>query len=997
MFLNKNFIEDPSIYKVNRLDAVSSHKFYTSESMFKNKDRSNIVSNLDGVWKFERLETFEEISESLFDPKRGIQSLNPITVPAHVQMEGYDQIHYTNTIYPWDGHEAIMPPEIPSKNPMFVYHRDLELQDLKDNYILKFHGVEPAMYLIVNGQFVGYAEDSFTPSSFDITIYLNEGINRISVVVPKYSTASWLEDQDFWRFNGIFRSVELISLPKVHLKDLFITHDLIHDYTDAQVAIDFTSTVDAGTYRYEILDQTGNSVYASDDHDLKLENHSSTLLEAVDLWSAEDPNLYTCVLRLYDQEGDLQEVVEQRIGFRSFEMIDNIMCINGKRIVFKGVNRHEFNHRHGRVVSEADMVWDVQFLKQHNFNAVRTSHYPNNERFYELCDEYGLYVIDEANLESHGTWQQHDGIDPTHQVPGDLPQWQGAVLDRAQNVLERDKNHASIIIWSCGNESHAGEVIWQMSQYFRERDPRRLVHYESSVHRREFDKITDMESRMYAKLSDIEAYLDNNPSKPFINCEYSHAMGNSNGGIGHYSDLEDKYPMYQGGFIWDYIDQGIEQERDGAKYIAFGGDFDDRPTDYNFCINGIIFADREISPKIQEIKKVFEYVKVSFDDTKIHIRNEYLFTNLNAFDTYINILEDGHLLSSEKLALDLAPQNAVELDLPHFQSNGLITLEVLVVLKDNTLWAHKGHVLSRTQKTLQDKTVQTKATELLKLVNGDANVSIQSDTMKAYFHKQRGLTSLQVHGKETLESPFVRPWFHRAITDNDRGNATPFELSPWIGASVHHRITKCTIVDEDDRKSITFTYQLLPYSDPSVTITYEFTSDAMDVFYQYNPGTMSGEIPMHAIQFNLKREYKRVDYLGLGPDENYIDRNRGAYLGHHSYDVKDNLTNYVIPQESGNRTGIYEMTLVHEEQALNNLVFESLNRPFEAKALPVQDLAIEAAMHHYDLNDHQSTYLTVAGIQKGVGGDDSWGAPVLDEYLVDASQAYEFSFRVRSK
>lgn len=690
-------------------------------------------------------------------------------------------------------------------------------------------------------------------------------------------------------------------------------------------------------------------------------------------------------------------MIEQRIGFRNFEMIDKVMHINGKRIVFKGVNRHEFNHRKGRVVSEADMLWDVKFLKQHNFNAVRTSHYPNNERFYELCDEYGLYVIDEANLESHGTWQQDDGIDPAHQVPGDLPQWQGSVLDRAQNVLECDKNHPSIIIWSCGNESHAGEVIWQMSEYFRNRDPRRLVHYESSVHRREFDKITDMESRMYAKVSEVEEYLNSHPEKPFINCEYSHAMGNYNGGIGHYSDLEDKYPMYQGGFIWDYIDQGIEQERDGEKYIAFGGDFDDRPTDYNFCINGFIFADRTISPKVQEIKKVFEYVKVSFNDAKIQIRNEYLFSNLNEFETYINILSDGHIIISQKHSLDITPGGSLDLKIPQYEAEGLMTLEVVVSLKENTLWGHKGHVLSRTQANLRMERTHAKTTQLLKLVNGDANVSIQTDTIKAYFYKQRGITSFRVHGQETLVGPFVRPWFTRAITDNDRGNSTPFEISAWLGASVHQRISGWNIVDKTDVKSIEFTYELLPYSDVSVVIKYEFTHDAMDVHYNYHPGSMTGEIPIHAIQFNFKREFKRVEYLGLWPDENYIDRNRGAYLGHHSYDVKDNLTKYVIPQESGNRTGIHEMTLIHEHTPLSNLVFERIAVPFEAKLLPVNDLAIEAAMHHYDLNSHQSSYVTIAGIQKGVGGDDSWGAPVLDEYLVDAAKPYKFSFRVHSK
>lgn len=997
MFLDKNFIENPSIYRENRLDAVSSHKTYSSENNFNNRDRTDIVTSLDGVWKFEHFDNFEALEESIFEQTRSIQSLKPITVPAHVQMEGYDHLHYTNTIYPWDGHEAIMPPAIPSNNSMFVYHRDFTLKTLEEKYILKFNGVEPAMYLIVNGKFVGYAEDSFTPSSFDVSSYLVEGVNRISVVVPKYTTASWIEDQDFWRFNGIFRSVELIKIPHYHIEDLFIYHDLLNDYCDANLFVEIKSTKDSGKYDFEVLDRNDEVIFQSEKLNLKFQNKEEVFLHNVDLWSSEYPNLYRVIIRLYDDAGTLQEITEQTIGFRSFEMIDNIMHINGKRIVFKGVNRHEFNHRKGRVVSEEDMLWDVKFLKQHNFNAVRTSHYPNNERFYELCDEYGLYVIDEANLESHGTWQQHDGIDPTHQVPGDLPEWAGAVLDRAQSVLERDKNHPSIIIWSCGNESHAGEDILKMSEYFKARDPRCLVHYESSVHRRSYEKITDMESRMYAKVSEIETYLNNDPKKPFINCEYSHAMGNSCGGLGEYSDLEDRYPMYQGGFIWDYIDQGIEQERDGKKFMAFGGDFDDRPTDYNFCVNGVVFANRVPSPKAQEVKKVFEYVKVNIENKHIRIRNEYLFTNLNEFDTYINILNDGNLVCSEKLNLDLLPQEETLISVPQYDLKGVVTLEVQVVLKENTLWAHKGHILSRTQNTVQMETYEAESTNTLNLVNGDANVSIETDTLRAYFHKQRGLTSLQVHGQEVLDSPFVRPWFFRALTDNDRGNETRFELSHWLSASVHHVISDWKIKDTDEIKSIRFTYTLLSYSDVSVDIEYRFTHDAMDIYYNYNPGSMKGEIPMHALQFNFKREFKQVNYFGLGPEENYIDRNRGAYLGHHSFDVKDNLTQYAMPQESGNRTGVHNLSLVHEKDKISNVIFERINLPFEARILPVNDLVIEAAIHHYDLNEHQSTYVTIAGIQKGVGGDDSWGAPTLDQYLVDASKPYQFAFRVRSK
>ena len=998
MFLDKRFIEDPSVFAINRLDAVSSHKYYKSEKGYSALDRSSFRMSLDGSWKFEKYDNFEQLSEDLFSPLRNINALDPISVPAHVQMEGYDSLHYTNTIYPWDGHEAIMPPTIPSNNPMYVYHLDFNRDHLdKGQAILQFDGVEPAMYLIVNGKFVGYAEDSFTPSRFDVSDYLTQGSNRLSVVVPKYSTASWLEDQDFWRFNGIFRSVTLTQLPVLHINDLFIYHDLYNDYKDAKLNFEFDVSREEGFYSINVLDVDNNSIYSSSKAQLNLSNKIEIDLEDVHLWSSEDPYLYHVEIRLYDNKDQLQEIVLERIGFRQFEMIDKIMHINGKRIVFKGVNRHEVNHRNGRVVSEEDMLWDVKFLKQNNFNSVRTSHYPNHERFYELCDEYGLYVIDEANLESHGTWQQHDGIDPSHQVPGDLPEWEGAVLDRAKNVLERDKNHASIIIWSCGNESHAGEAIWKMSQYFREKDPRRLVHYESSVHRKEYAKITDMESHMYSKVADIKDYLDNNPDKPFINCEYAHAMGNSNGGLGEYSDLEDLYPMYQGGFIWDYIDQGIEVIRNGKPYIAFGGDFDDRPTDFNFCINGIVFADRKVSPKVQEVHKVFEYLKTRFDGSSITLRNDYLFTNLKEFNTVIKILQNGDVVSQEVYQLDLKPQDSHTLNVEIPKLDGEITLEVELQLSKDTLWAHKGHVLSKSQSQVQVKSTRKRPSSRLEVVNGDANVSVTTDTMTAFFHKQRGLTSLKIAGVETLDSPYVRPWFYRPMTDNDRGNNFPIETAHWLGASTHSRIVNFKLEESKDKISLHYRYQLFAHSTAQLNLEFTFTGDAMDVHYDYVPGDMQGDIPMHGIQFKFKNNFDRVDYLGHGPDENYIDRQRGAHLGHYTYDVVDNLTPYVIPQECGNRTGNRQLTLVHDQLRKANVTFESIDQPFEARALPYQDLMIESALHPYDLGNHESTYFTIAGIQSGVGGDDSWGAPALDDYRVDASKPYQFAFRVLSK
>lgn len=1001
MKLNKNYIIDPSVYEVNRLRAVSSHAYFDSKDAFESNNESNVKRSLNGTWKFETFETFEEAVDPLFEKDRNITLLDSINVPSHVQMEGYDQLHYTNTIYPWDGHEAIIPPMIPSKNPVFIYHTDIEIdpEELNHTNVIEFCGVEPAMYLLVNGAFVGYSEDSFTPSRFDIGSYLETGSNRISVVVPKYSTASWLEDQDFWRFNGIFRDVVLHKLPHTHVEDLFIYHDLVNEYKDANITLEFDVLGVLNTYDFEIYDCNNTSVYASKKENLDKKNHVELSLKDVSLWSSETPNLYTVIINLYNASGDIEEVVSQRIGLRSFEMINDIMCINGKRIVFKGVNRHEFSHRKGRIVSEEDMQWDMKFLKTHNFNAVRTSHYPNVSRFYELCDEYGLYVIDEANLESHGTWQMPHGFDATHNVPHDLPEWLGATVDRGRNMLERDKNHASIIIWSCGNESYAGECIWKMSEYFRERDPRRLVHYESSIHRREYDKITDMESRMYAKVSDIEDYLNDNPKKPFLNCEYSHAMGNSCGGIGHYSDLESKHEKYQGGFIWDYIDQGIETEKNGERFLAFGGDFDDRPTDYNFCINGIIFADRKVSPKCQEIKKVFEYVKVEINEKSIEIQNTYLFTNLNTFDTHVKYYKDGVCFSDTVYSLDLKPGESKTMPLiNNLHLKGEISVLVECVLKEDTQWAHRGHVLSYTQKTLKQDVLLTSPSNKHIVVEGRSNITIETDTFRANFHRDRGLSSLRIRDIEVLESPsFVRPWFYRSSTDNDRGCEYPFENAHWLGASTQAKITSCEVVGNEDSTRIMYEYTLPLQTETKVLLEYRVEGDGIEVYYHYKPGTITGEISQHALQFKFKDDFKRVQYFGNGPMENYIDRNRGAVKAIYEYDVKDNLSEYVIPQESGNRTDTTWAMLQSKTNPKADIVFERINQSFEFKALPNHDLEIESALHHYELREMQASYVTIAGIQRGIAGDDSWGAPVLPEYQIDASQEYSFSFRLRSK
>lgn len=604
-----NWLADPKVFAVNRLNAYSDHSYYLDIDKALNGDAMELKQSLNGRWYFNYAKNPNERFVDFYKEDIDCHYFDMIDVPGHIQMQGYDQMQYINTLYPWDGHEKLRPPHISSDdNPVGSYVCYFEVNEALKNKTtrLVFDGVETAYYVWLNGEFIGYSEDSFTPSSFDVTYALKDGENKLAVEVYKRSSASWLEDQDFWRFSGIFRDVSLYAIEDIHINDLFVKTTLKNNYKDVQVSVNLDVIAKKEGYLNTALyDQNNNIIYQA--KQLPLTNFSFGLTN-VNLWSSENPYLYKLLLTVYDHEDNLVEVIPQKIGFREFKMDQGIMKLNGQRIVFRGVNRHEFAADKGRAITKEDMLYDIKFMKMHNINAVRTSHYPNQSLWYDLCDEYGIYLIDEANLESHGSWQKLGACEPSWNIPGNLPQWHDVVVDRANTMLQRDKNHPSILIWSCGNESYAGTNIVAMANHFRENDPTRLVHYEGCVWNRDYCEATDMESRMYAKAKEIETYLQGNPAKPYISCEYMHAMGNSLGGMKHYTDLEDKYAQYQGGFIWDYIDQAVYYTNGyGEKVLGYGGDFKERYTDYNFCGDGIVFADRTIR---QKLKKLNIYIKI---------------------------------------------------------------------------------------------------------------------------------------------------------------------------------------------------------------------------------------------------------------------------------------------------------------------------------------------------------------------------------------------------
>ena len=626
MNADMKWLDNPEVFKVNQLAPHSDHCYYLDYSDMK-KEKNPLFQSLNGQWEFFYSKNVKSRPVNFYEETFDASGFDKIMVPGHIELAGYDKIRYINTMYPWEGkeyHRGAYSMEATGAekgmfseaeyNPVgsYIKYFDLDKSMCGKRIHICFEGVEEAMYLWLNGQFVGYAEDSFTPSEFDLTPYIKEKGNVLAVQVHKMSTAAFLEDQDFFRFFGIFRNVTLKAIPDVHMDDVWFQPVLNQDNVSGSVSVSMkVSAPDAQNITANfILKDREENLAAEKSVQLKKENDhlKGTIcidLETVRLWDNHDPYLYHAYVELKAEDGSLVEVIPYDIGFRRIEIIDKIIYLNGKRLVITGVNRHEWNPKTGRCIGLEDMRADIACMLRNNINSVRTCHYPDQIPWYYMCDNAGIYVMAETNLESHGSFQKLGAIEPSCNVPGSFPQWKEAVLDRARNNFETFKNHTSVLFWSLGNESYAGDDIEAMNVYFAEKEDGRLVHYESSYYNRAYeDTISDLETRMYAKPEDVEEYLNNNPKKPYILCEFMHDMGNSMGGLGSYMKLIDKYDMYQGGFIWDFIDQAIlvKDPVTGKEVLRYGGDFDDKPSDYEFSANGIVFADRKEKPAMQEVR-----------------------------------------------------------------------------------------------------------------------------------------------------------------------------------------------------------------------------------------------------------------------------------------------------------------------------------------------------------------------------------------------------------
>lgn len=1001
-------VKDPTYFQENRLPAHSDHIHYPGREAAERQE-SSFYHSLNGLWKFAYAPNYEASVKGYEAMDYSCRNWADIRVPAHIQLEGYDIPQYANVQYPWDGREQIEPGQIPEAfNPVASYVKYFTVpEQMKEGPLyISFQGVESAMALWCNGKYVGYSEDSFTPAEFLLTPYLVEGENKLAVTVFKWSASSWCEDQDFFRFSGIFRDVYLYTVPRVHIRDIKVQTILKDDYTKAELVLDLEATAKG---KVEVELRRKGKAFGDIISDLDGKGHYVLPVDKPALWSAEEPNLYELYITVMDVDGNVQEVIPQKVGFRSFEIIDSVMCLNGKRIVFKGVNRHEFSSISGRVIQKEELKQDLITMKQHNINAIRTCHYPNDSGIYGLCDELGIYVIDECNLESHGSWDPvaRKIADIETVVPGNKPQWNAMMLDRVNSMYQRDKNHAAILIWSCGNEAFGGKNIYDMSQLFRSLDNTRPVHYEGIFNDRRYPDTSDIESQMYTPADKIAQWLKKDRSKPFICCEYTHAMGNSCGAMDKYTDLTDTEPLYQGGFIWDYVDQTLyKKDRYGNEFQAYGGDFGERPCDFNFSANGIVYGgDRAPSPKMQEVKFNYQNISVEVGEDTITITNKNLFVSTSIYDCIITVQKEGRTIETLKWMTDVEPgckvENSSPVKLP--METGEYTVTVSFRLREDTPWARAGHevafgqgVFTKCRGIIADRPLQQR--QPIEIVYGKLNLGVKGAEFDALFsYNFGGMVSYRYGGVEMLKS-IPKPNFWRAPVDNDCGSDMPNRYGQWKLASMYltHKGVSSTpaepnpsVREEDGCAIITYRYIMPTTPASECELSYRVYGDGtIAVTLCYDPVKELGDMPEYGVMLKLDADYDNVEWYGNGPEETYADRQKGAKLGLYRNQVADNMAKYIIPQECGNKTQVRYAKVTNRMG--RGMIFAGEGMNFSA--LPYTPHEMENAMHPYELPQVHYTVIRAAQAQMGVGGDDSWGARPHEEFLLDASAHKEFTF-----
>lgn len=1018
--MERNFIDgyvewqaNPEITGVNKLPQHATFMPYASFEEAKRTDRyaSSRCKLLNGKWKFKLYKNYAYRPSDFAQPLYDAHNWDTVIVPCSWQMQGYDQNQYCNVRYPWEGHEDICPPNAPTKhNPVGCYLKRIHVGSsmLSKRVVLCFEGVESAFYLYVNGERVGYSESTFNRAEFDISRFLKEGSNVIGVEVYRWCTGSWLECQDMWRLGGIFRDVYLYTTEREYIRDFVLKALPDGEYNDGfvDVLVKTNGAYEGLSIDMSVLDCDGNTValdcqYANEDHRTSLR----AIVAGAQMWSSEKPALYTVVLTLKNN-GVPIEYISARFGFRKVEIKDGIIRINGKRVIFKGTNRHEFDCKTGHYISEDVMRYDIEMMKKANMNAVRTSHYPNCPRFLELCDEYGLYVVDENNMEAHGT--NNSTIIGCPQIPGSRPEWEKASMDRIKALYERDKNCTCVVCWSMGNESLGGETPKKMYNYLKSVDSTRFVHYECYGASDE-KMISDVQSRMYAMPQECEDYaLTRRDGRPFILCEYTHAMGNSCGSTDEYTRLWEKYPCLQGGFVWDWVDQSIlTTDENGKEYLAYGGDFGESPHDGHFCGNGLLFGDRTVTPKYAEIRKLYQFVDFNAIDAAkgiIEIKNKFMFTNLREYELYWCQCSDKGVFRDGVLQVDLAPMEKTVVDIElNRVSNTECYLNLELRVKEDTSWCKAGYAVASAQFVMNEfentyDELQADAPLLVDDTYGSLRVMSDDVNIRFERRERNQLVSIKVGGEELLQQP-MRFNFWRALTDNDRGSRAGSRLGCWRDAGDTPGIYNNTKWSIENYKILDGGKKIVVVSGATICtqpeckgqVIYTITSKGMEIDMQFYPHDALPEIPEVGLLFELPPDFENITYLGAGPEENYIDRCSAAQIGLYSTTVMDMYTNYLKPQECGNRTGVRYATLVGNKKAFS-LVAEPAMELNVSHWLPKE---IENTWHGKDLPPVTKTVVRCIARQQGIGGYDSWGATCNEKYKNKTDKTYRLKFQIR--
>lgn len=1004
-------IADPLYFAENTLPPHSDHRWFASIEEASRGD-SSFEHSLNGAWQFLYAKNPGQVIQDFVNPAFDRSGWDSIRVPAHIQLQGYDKPQYVNTQYPWDGHEEISPGAVPTKfNPVGCYATTFRLDRplaAGERLSVSFKGAESAIAVWLNGTYIGYGTDSFTPSEFDLTPALVDGDNLLAVQVFKWCAGSWLEDQDFFRFSGLFRDVVLYRRPAVHAEDIHVHTFVGEDLSSARLTVNVARE---GKGKVRVSLRGGASFAETNPGVFELD------IRDPHLWSAEDPFLYQLVVEVLSEDGTLLEYIPQSVGIRRFGIEGGLLRINGRRIVFKGVNRHEFG-LHGRVMTCEEVEADIRALKAFGINAVRTSHYPNNSYFYELCDEYGLYVIDEMNMESHGLWDpiRYGNFPVDEATPGNRPEWLPLLLDRAANMLQRDKNHPCVVMWSCGNESFGGKDIFEVSQYFRAHD-NRPVHYEGVTWDPRYPGTTDVVSQMYTPAAQIEDFLRTHRDKPFILCEYAHSMGNSFGAVDKYLDLAYREDLFQGGFIWDFADQAIlMHDRYGRAFFGYGGDSGEAPHDGEFSGNGIFFADHSPTPRMQEVQYLYQGLTATITHTDITVTNRNLFTPSSYYRCLVTLSREGTELSRYELETDVQPgESAVypnPAKLPADQ--GEYAIDLSFRLREAERWAPADHEVAWDQQVFEVLPGEgepnhepgiwdyAEVTEPPEVIQGNHTLGVRGPHFHAIFSRLAGgLQSYQYGttprgGRELLHAVPL-PNFWHAPTSNERGWGGPARDAGWLAAS-RYAIPKNIPTELDFHmrgECAVVTYMYTLPSSPQSTCSVEYAVDRagrVEVTTTLEPGDGLPDAPEFGMLFIAGAELAHLRMYGEGPEECYVDRRRGARLGIYEGAVADQLTPYIRPQEAGSHTGVRWAEITDGDGA--GLRFDAAGaiHGMELSALPWTPYEVENARHPNELPPILHTVIRPALMRRGVGGDDSWGAMTHPEYRLPADQELRFTF-----